>query len=185
MRTLALSSLIILGCVALTATESTIIITAKPKFEQRGLFTYLVLADTNHSLDLVWGMPPEIQFNPVALDANRAYTFTVVQKAHQSITIPELRRVQSSGQTIYDIEVCEVHKTKMEHKEVRVDYGLRAAVAVEPSREIERRLFPHRHEELYGGCVESGLSPKSQLRYFCTDCKVAYEKWKSENTTIQ
>jgi hypothetical protein len=183
-RTFVFLSLIVLGCVTLPAAEraaQTVVITAKPKIEQRGQFSYLVIADTNHSFDIGWGMPPDMQFIPVSLDTNRVYAFTVAQKPFHTITIPELRKVQSSGRTIYDIEVCEVHKTKMDYKEVRISYGLPAPRPDEPSGDIERRLFPHHREYSLGGCVISPDSPKTEKVYFCSDCKKAYEKWKSEN----
>lgn len=181
MRTLAISSLIALGCFQLTATESLVVITSKPRIEQRGLFTYLVIADANQRLEMVWGMPPEIKFKPVTLEADRVYVFTVAQKPHRSITIPELRKVQLNGETIYDIEFCEVHKTKMEYRALPIGYGLVGYVDIEPAPEIERQLFPHRREHLDGGCVVSPSSPKSEERFVCMDCKASYEKWKAEN----
>jgi hypothetical protein len=184
MRTLAFLSLIILGCVALPAGErsaQTVIITTKPRIEQRGQFSYLVIADTSHTFDIGWGMPPDMQFIPVSLDTNRVYTFTVVQKPFRSITIPELRKVQSGGQMIYDIEVCEIHKTKMEHKEVKIVYGLIIPGPDAPSGDTERRLFPHHREYSLGGCVIFQDSPKTEKVYVCSECKKAYEKWKSEN----
>jgi hypothetical protein len=184
MRTLALTLLISLGCVDLTAIEKAIVITAKPRFELRGHFMYLVIADSTQSLDIVWGMPPEIQFKRLPLDATRVYTFTVGQKAHRRFTIPELRKVESSGETIFDIEVCEVHKTKMELKELEIGYDLVAVLGVAPTREtreIERRLFPHHHDGLWGDCVVRVSRPMFEEVYFCADCKAAYEKWKSEN----
>src|SRR5262245_19679639 len=105
MRILALFFTIVVGWLALTAAElaaQTIVITTKPKFEQRDQFTYLALGDTNHSFSISWGMPPDRQFIPVSLDTNRVYTFTVAQRPFRS-TIPELRRVQLGGQNIYDV----------------------------------------------------------------------------------
>lgn len=181
MRTFALILLIALGCVDLTAIEKAIVITAKPRFELRGHFMYLVIADSTQSLDIVWGMPPEIQFKRLPLDATRVYTFTVGQKTHRRFTIPELRKVQLKGETIYDIEFCEVHKTKMEYRALPIGYGLVGYVDIEPTPDIERQLFPHRREHLDGGCVVSPSSPKSEQRFVCIDCKASYEKWKAEN----
>src|SRR5688572_27451792 len=99
MRKFAFLSLFVLACVALPAAERTartVVITTTPRIEQRGQFSYLVIADTKHSFDISWGMPPDVQFIPVSLDTNRVYAFTVAQKRYRSITIPELRRVQSS-----------------------------------------------------------------------------------------
>jgi hypothetical protein len=125
----------------------TLVITSKPKFEQRGESIYLVLADRKQSCDILWGLASrKIPFRPVTLDTKRTYTFVVAQKPFRSLSIPELRTVLLDGQTIYDIESCEVHKTKMDHKEVRIFYGLIPRGAEQPSMDTERRLFPHRYE---------------------------------------
>src|SRR5215211_6181016 len=101
-------------------------------------------------------LSPDVQFVPVSLDTNRVYTFTVDQRPYRSITIPELRRVRLDDQTVYDIEVCEVHKTKMDHQEVRISYGLPLPRPDEPSSEIERKLFPHCREYSLGGLRHLG-----------------------------
>jgi len=107
----------------------------------------------------------------------------VAEKPYRSITtIPELRKVEWAGQTIFDIEVCEVHTSKMDYKEVKIAYGLFVPGPDEPSGDTARRLFPHRHEYSFGGCVVSADSPKTEMAYVCSDCKKAYEKWKSENS---
>jgi hypothetical protein len=80
---------------------------------------------------------------------------------------------------IYDIEVCEVHKTKMEHKEVRIVYGYFLPRPDEPSYDVERRLFPHRREYSLGGCTVNNL--ETERVYVCTDCRKAYDKWKAEH----
>ena len=83
--------------------------------------------------------------------------------------------------TAYDIEVCEIHRTKMEHKEVRIAYGLILPGPDAPSTDMERRLFPHRSEYSLGGCVSTPLSSKAERVYVCPDCKKAYEKWMTDN----
>jgi hypothetical protein len=174
----------VLSCVAVSAAErvsQTVVITTKPRFEQQGQFVYLVITDTNHSFDISWGVPPRVQFIPVSLDTNRVYTFTVTQRPFHNITIPELRRVQLHGQIIYDIEVCEIHKRKMEHKEVQIAYGLIMPEPDEPSPDAERQLFPHHREYSLGGCVVEPDSPKTKRVYVCTDCKKAYNRWKTEH----
>ncbi len=176
--------LTLLGCIAVSAAEraqQTVVITAKPRFEQRGQFIDLVIGDTNRSFDIGWGMPPNIQFIPVSLDTNRVYSFTVAQRPLHSITIPELRRVQLDGKTIYDIEVCEVHKTKMEHKEVRIIYGLIIPGPDEPSRDTDRQMFPHRREVSFGGCSITPDSPKTTRVYVCSECRKGYDQWKTEH----
>ena len=156
-----------------------VVITARPKFVDRGQFTSLLLADDKHSYEVSWAMPPKMQFVPVQLDTNHVYTFTVLEKPYHTIIIPQLLKVQADGQTIYDIEVCEVHKIKMQQKEVRISYGL-------PSRDIlptdtERQLFPHCREQVLGGCVISPDSPKTERVFVCAECKSGYEKWKADN----
>jgi len=145
--------LVILSCIALSATEEplqTVVITTKPTFEQRGPFLDLVISDTNRSFDFRWGIAPDVQFIPVS-------------------------------KTIYDIEVCEVHKTRMEHKEVRIAYGLIRPGPGEPSGDTERHLFPHRLEIAFGGCVTMPDSPKTKRVFVCAECKKGYDKWKSEH----
>ncbi len=165
--------------------------TSKPRFERRGqLLVDLVISDTNQSFEISWGSAlPRMQFIPVSLDTNRVYSFTVGQKAFQNSTIPELRKVQSGGHTIYDIEICEIHKAKMEHKEVKITSDPRRRPD-EPSIEVERRLFPHSREYSVRRCVISvgGFepdSPKTERVYVCSDCRKAYEKWKAENKKIK
>jgi hypothetical protein len=184
MRTFAHMLLIVLGCVVVSAAERaarTVVITAKPRFEQQGRLVNLVISDTNRRFDIGWGMPPYFQFIPASLDTNRVYTFTVAQKPFHTFNIPELRRVQLNGQTIYDIEVCEIHKTKMEHKEVRIAYGLIRPGPDEPSGDAETRLFRHRREYSLGGCIVMPDSQKTERVYVCMDCKKAYDKWKTDN----
>lgn len=123
----------------------------------------------------------EVSVVPVTLDTNRVYAFTVVEEPFRSITIPKLRRVQRDGQTIYDIEVCEVHKTTMEHKKVKIHYGLILPGPNEPSADTQRQSFPHHCEYSLGGCVITPDSPKTTRVYVCANCKKAYDKWKTDN----
>jgi hypothetical protein len=71
-RTFSLFSPLVLGFLALTTAESagqTFVITSKPRFEQRGLLVDLVIADTNQSFDISWGIAlPRMQFIPVSLE---------------------------------------------------------------------------------------------------------------------
>lgn len=178
--------LTIIGCAALMATDcaaQTVVITTLPRFEQHGEVTYLIIGDTNHDFTIIWGMLPDTQFIPVSLDTNRVYTFTLAQKTHSTVTFPELCQVQFGGQTIYDIERCEVHKIHMDFKEVRISYGYvrRRPGVIEPSPDTEHLLFPHHREYSHGGCAVSDDSPKTERIYVCSECKKAYEKWKSEH----
>jgi hypothetical protein len=154
-----------------------VIVTARPQFEQRGEFVDLIISNASQSFDISWAMPPKVQFVPVLLDSNQVYTFTVAQKTYQGTTIPELRKVEFRGQTIYDIEVCEVHKVKMELKKVGIAYGFPASSPDEPSTETEGRLFPHRREYALGGCVVSPDSSNTTEVYVCPECKEAFGWW--------
>ena len=162
--------------------------TTRPQLEVRGQYTYLVLTNGPHSCELLWAVDPKLEFFPVTLDTNRVYVFTVAerqriftvpQRRDTIIAVPELRRIQQDGRTIYDIEVCEVHKTRMEPKEVQIVYGLFRRGPDEPSEDIEQQTFPHNREYSLGGCV--GLGEKTERIYVCADCKKAYDKWKTEN----
>ncbi len=179
MRTFAYLTLWLTLTSSLAYASTQVVITTRPRFADRGQFTYLLLADAKQRYEVAWAMPPKMQFVPVVLDTNRVYTFTLHEKPYRDITIPELLRVQADGQTIYDVAVCEVHKTKMELKEVRISYGL-PAPSVLPT-DTERRLFPHCREQVLGGCVISPDSPKTEKIYVCSECKSGYEKWKGEN----
>jgi hypothetical protein len=190
MRTLTFFFSIVLGCLAVSAAErvTRVTIATRPRFvEHRGLYTCLVIADDKHSYEIYWALhlPKEVQFFPISLDTNLVYTFTVAEEPNErfknDIRLPKLRRVQQGNQTIYDLEVCEVHKTKMDHKQVEIVYGLILPGPDEPSANTEQRLFPHRREYWLGGCASGPDSPKTEKVYVCTECKKAYEKWKSED----
>lgn len=159
-----------------------VVVTAKPRFEQRGEFIKLIVSNANHSAEVSWAVLPAVQFVPLSLDTNQVYTFIVEQKPYREIAIPELRRVEVNGQTIYDIEVCEIHKTKMEYKEVKIAYGLILPKRDDPSADTERQLFPHRREYSLGGCVVTTDSPKTDQVYVCSNCKTAFEWWSGTAT---
>lgn len=171
-------------CTELTVARGaqSVIFTGRPCFEQRGQFVYLILSNANQSFDISWAMSPDFKFVPISLDTNQVYTFTVKPKPYQSITIPELRKVEFQRQTIYDIEVCEVHKIKMEHKDVEIAYGLILPTKDDPSPDTEQRLFPHRREYSLGGCVVAPDSPKTTQVYICPKCKEAFEWWSGTAT---
>jgi hypothetical protein len=178
MRTFACLFLWLTLTSARAGTSKEVVITTRPKFDARAQFTYLILADDKQRYEVAWAMPPKIQFVPVVLDTNLVYTFTLQEKPFREITFPELLRVQAGGETIYDIAVCEVHKCKMQLKEVRISYGL-PPPSMLPT-DTERRLFPHGREQVLGGCVISSGSPKTEKIYVCSECKSGYEKWKRE-----
>ena len=183
MRSLTPFILTVFGCLAISAAERTnqVTITTRPRFDDQVQFTYLLLADDKHSYRFRWSMSPGIQYVPVTLKTNRVYTFTVTEEPWRSIIIPKLIKVRQGDQIIYDIEVCEVHKTRMEEKQVPVAYGFILPGPEAPPDDTERQSFPHRREYSLGGCVISDDSPKTEGVYVCTDCKKAYEKWKTDN----
>ncbi len=185
MSKLAHSIMIVVACCTIPLAASSgqsVVVTANPRFEQRGEFVDLIVSNADQSFAIGWAMPPKIQFVPASLDTNLAYTFTVERKPYGSIFIPELRRVEFKGQTIYDIEVCEVHKAEMELKEVGIAYGLPAPQTNAPSADTERQLFPHRCEYSLGGCVVGPDSPKTTKVYVCPKCKEAFEWWSGTAT---
>ena len=175
---------LVLGCDVCTAADrltETFAITAKPRFEH-GALVNLILADTKRSCTIIWGIPPDVQYVPVSLDTNRVYTFLVERKAfpEYNFTNSALRKIQLAGQTIYEIEGCEVHHARMELKEVSIMYGLVIPGPGAPSADSERRLFPHRREVSFGGCVSMPDSPKTEQVYVCARCKKAYGKWMAD-----
>jgi hypothetical protein len=179
-KLLQLLLVVLLGQFTVSAAERTkgaVSITTTPKFEERGQFTYLIIGDAKHSYDVAWAMPPGLSFVPVSIETNRVYTFTVVEEPYKSIKITKLTRVQQQGKIIYDVEVCEVHKTRMEHKKVRIAYGLIMPSPGQPTADDERELFPHWREISFGGCCIEPDSPKAEKIYVCSQCKVAHEKW--------
>ncbi len=156
----------------------TVTIAAKPRFQTRGGLIDLVVDDGGQSFNILWGAAPSTYFVPVSLDTNRIYTFTVIHTPHNRIKVPEIRRIQLDGQTIYDMEVCDVHKIRMQHRKVEIIYGLVRPEPSAPSSETERRLFPHRREFSLGGCIPG--AEKTETIYICPECKKAYQRWNSE-----
>jgi hypothetical protein len=155
--------------------EGEVVITTRPRFEDQGQFTSLILSDGDQSWNILWAMPPKMQFVPVTLDTNRVYRFVVHKEPRGDLRIPKLLKVQLDGQTIYDIEVCEAHKTIMEPKAVRIAYGLVRPEPDAPPADTEQQLFPHRHEYLSGGCV---VGPERWgTVYVCRQCKEAFQWW--------
>lgn len=160
----------------------TVVITAKPKFVRDGWDVDLIISDGINNASVIWSikpgiLEPNIKYFPVSLNKNQVYTFTVTQKPFYDSSISELQRVQLDGQTIYDIEACEVHQTKMAYKEVPILYGYITLGPDEPTYDEQQRLFPNSREVSFGGCVTTPSSPKSESIYVCEDCKEAYRIW--------
>ncbi len=95
-------------------------------------------------------------------------------------TIPELRSVRLDGETLYDIEVCEVHKTKMALKEAQIISGHSVRAPGAPSYDEEQRLFPHCREFASGWRPQSE-GPKTERIYVCPECKKAFDLWKGNH----
>ena len=161
--------------------KAPVVITAPAKLKPCGNWMCLTIADEKHNFELLWAMQPHYSV-PVALESNRVYRFTVIKEPFRggiNITIPEVIRVEQDGRVIYDREVCQVHQLKMDRKKVPIVYGLFRPHPGEPSAATERQLFPHSRDFVLGGCV---VGPeKTDHIFVCSDCKKAYEKWKTEN----
>ena len=175
-----LLGLVLAGLALATAGHTaSISITARPKFEQKEQFTYLILGEGSRRHEIGWSYAGRVKFVPASLDTNQIYTFTLAEKRLKTTSIQKLIRIQQKEKTIYDIEVCEVHQTKMALKEVPIVYGLIIPSVNEPPAKAELELFPHRREWYSGGCVVR--SPKTEEVYVCSRCKEAYENWKRDH----
>jgi hypothetical protein len=158
-----------------------IIITAPAKLEPPGEFIYLTISDAKHSYELPCVFRPPYN-GPVAFESNRVYKFTVIKVPYKTGRLfSQVVKVEQDGKMIYDREVCEAHHVKMERKEVKIVYGLIVRDAGGPTSETAQRLFPHRHEISFGGCVIMPGSLKTEKIYVCSECRKAYEKWMSQN----
>ncbi len=161
----------------------TITVTAKPRSEPLAKFDSKTDLFRDHQSGC--GIPPHIRFVPVPLDTNQVYTFTVVQRKmggsgrFPTLTLTELLKVQLAGQTLYDIEVCEAHKTRMAHADVPIRYGYIPG-SPEPRDPAGRPALPHHREYKLGGCVVWPEAPKTGKVYVCDECKKDFENWKEK-----
>lgn len=163
--------------------EPPAVITTKPRFEHQNGVLNLVISDIKQRYVInwgSWGVKPEIRPVPVSLDTNRIYAFTVAQRIVKGRAFPELRRIQSAGQTIYDIEVCEVHKTRMELKEAPVTYGMMKPRREEPSGVMVQHFFPHSRDFVWGGDRPVPDRPTTENVYVCSECQAAEARWRAE-----
>jgi hypothetical protein len=180
--------LLLVACVMVSRSEAApqlVHVTSVPQLDQHEQGPFLTVRDVQHCYYLI------LPSFPFLLDTNRTYSFTVIDDPSRTVFIEDpfngvfgatLARVQLDGKTIYDIEVCEVHKVKMNEKDVPIIYGLYRPGPEVPSPDIERRFFPHRREYALGGCMRALHGPTKEKRYLCGQCKVAYEKWAKDNT---
>jgi hypothetical protein len=176
--------------VAFCQTNPVFLVTAPAKMEWRNDWMYLHVSDGKHSYEFPWGYPPHYSHTGiVSLETNHVYTFTVIEEESTlipkhlmltNIPIPRVLRIEDRGKLVWDHEVCEVHKVKMELKEVPIVYGLIRPAPGAPTPDQELHLFPHRWEVSHGGCAISPHSPKSEKIYVCRECKQAYDDWKQK-----
>jgi hypothetical protein len=129
-------------------------------------------------------MPPHYT-GIVPLEADRVYTFTILQERFRRHYLPEVIRVEQDGRAIYDREICEVHHRTMERKRVRIIYGLIRPGPGSPSAETKRSQFPHHCEVSFGGCVSGPGGPKTERVFLCGECKVAYSAWRAQSVSIK
>jgi hypothetical protein len=184
----------VLGSACVAPRSKTTTVTARPKFTQEKQLQSLVVADGNHSFDLLWSAQsasgPTLFF-PFKLNPRETYVFTIEEQPHnmteetggpklgsgksEYIMFPNLVRVTHDGTVIYDRAVCEVHHCQMEHRKVPIVYGLFTAHGEQPTYKQERTEFPHHTDFLAGGCI---VAPKKKdYIYICPQCVAAYQKW--------
>jgi hypothetical protein len=177
---------------ARAAEETTeLTLTAPATFQIKDGFTRLLISDGSVKFSLSWAVQQPGQeltrYYPVTLQPGETYTFTLynlpnsfaVQDGREKALMETMfRRVQSGDKVLYDREVCALHHTKMEWRDVPIIYGLVGKTPGQPTWEIERKLFPNRHEAIFAGCI---VGPeKTQKTLVCAECRAAYDAWKKE-----
>jgi len=129
-----------------------------------------------------WPREPYLFRRPsVTLDPKIKYTFTLERtNLSQSDDGAELLKIEKDGKTIFDGWICEIHRSKMELKDVKVIYGLAIPIlhhGLSPEQMSRMRMakFPHANEVVLGGCiVESQISAPKLV---CAECKKAFTEW--------
>ena len=167
--------------------SQTLIITAVPKFNDRGDAVWLCVSDDSKSFEFLWSLSGvQTRVGSITLATNRTYTFTLRSDltASRVVNVPydfrkkaALMRIEESSQLLWDCEICEAHKIKMDKKDVPVVYGLLRPDKDTPTAEQDRHLFPHRQEFVAGGCVVG--TEKTVETYVCHECKAAVERWRA------
>lgn len=135
---------------------------------------------------------------PFVLEAGKTYTFTVEERpfppmvrirdegAKEEDKVPDyfwtpvLIRVVDGDVALFDMEVCELHKCRMERREVPITYGLIRVQRGLPTLEQEKELFPHRRDHVLGGCIVMP-GKKTETMYICPECRIAYDAWRKAN----
>ena len=177
------SVVIALICGCATTTKSPLRVTAPARLDQRDKWTYLTIADDSHRYEMPWEMPPCPAVAP--LEADRIYTFTIVNERFMGAALPRVVRVEQDGLMIYDREICEVHHATMQRKRVRIIYGLVRPGPGSPSVDTERSRFPHSREVAFGGCASGPRSPKTRKVFVCSECKAAYLDWRKQSSSTK
>lgn len=73
-----------------------------------------------------------------------------------------------------DAGVCPVHGIKMEHKALRLVYGMPSKAEFE-EMQIAKTKFPHGRDYVLAGCV---VRPEKTVKgYVCPKCVEAREAW--------
>ncbi len=170
---------------------SPVIIESPARFETRDGQLYLYINGTNRAYLLPWGTSPSMPLHystSISLESNRVYTFTIITEDFKKPDAPTVRRstvvkVERDGKIIYDREVCEVHQIRMEYRQGWIVYTYMLPGPGEPSEVIEQRLFPHRKKHSFGGIDYNPGTPRKGDVYVCSQCKEAYEKWKTEHAS--
>jgi hypothetical protein len=73
-----------------------------------------------------------------------------------------------------DPEICPVHEIKMEHKELRLVYGMPSKAEFEEMR-VAKTQFPYGKDYLLAGCV---VRPAKTVKgHVCPKCVEAREAW--------
>jgi hypothetical protein len=162
----------------------TIVMPVVPKFIVRGGWITLSVADDSRSFEFAVGEGTRL--GSITLATNHTYEFTLRVDLMNEANFRDLPydftkkvallRIEERGRLMWAHEICEVHKTNMVKKVVPIFYGFPHRDKDEPTLEEERRLFPHRHEFVGGGCVVRG--EKTSERYVCDECKGAFEHWR-------
>jgi hypothetical protein len=134
---------------------------------------------------------------PFVIEPGKIYTFTVEERPIPNIVrirdesgkeekgpdffwTPVLIRVVDGDKALFDMEVCELHKCRMERREIPITYGLIRVQKGLPTLEQERTLFPHRRDYVLGGCIVMP-GKKTETMYVCPECRTAYEDWRKAN----
>jgi|GEM_PF-3106431 len=133
----------------------------------------------------VW---PTEAFPPTRLKRDKIYKLDLIEEEYRSnigkidgeqwvYWAPELVNVYDGSKLLYDATVCEVHRTQMDRKAVRITYGL--YWPPKSYQEARDKDFPHTGLALGGCCVDSERTYTHS--WVCSDCVANKERWSKEN----